>query len=186
MKDKQEIRRAFLARRRALSPSYRQAASGEMCRILEALPAFRKAPLVLGYCAVKEEVDLTPLWVCALQQGKRVAFPRCVGRKIRFSCVNSLSDLVIAEYGIPAPPADADVLEDFSEAFVVTPALTADENGTRLGYGGGFYDRFLADNTVRDTLCPVYAELFSQTPLLREAFDVPVSTVITEHGVVLK
>ncbi len=180
MSEKRELRRALLLRRAALSREYRLRASRAIAEKIMASDLWQKARTVLAYFPVGEELFLVPLWERALAEGKRVAFPRCENGEMRFVAVTSLVELTEDAYRIPAPPEEGETVETFEATLAVVPALSADREGFRLGYGGGYYDRFLQKHPEVVTLCAIYDELFSPVPLIREPFDVPVQAVLTE------
>lgn len=181
---KKEQRRFLLARRKALSEQYRKEASERICRHVAKSDAWQKADTVFAYCPVGEEVDLTALWECALGQGRRIAFPRCVNGEMVFLQVQSLSELVPDAYGIPAPKAFAQEVLPTLDTLCIVPALSVDEKGYRMGYGGGYYDRFLAKHETLFTLCAVYAQM-QVGDVCREECDRRVKAFVNENGVCL-
>ena len=180
--EKRAVRRELKQRRRDLGEACRREASEEMARRVAVHPEFCERDLILGYYPVGEEIDLVSLWEKTLSMGKRLAFPRCTENTLRFYEVCALSELTSAEFGIPAPSLDAKEVTDFFGALCVVPALSCDKAGVRMGYGGGFYDRFLQHAEGVYTICCVFDDLFSAEPLVREAHDVCMDTIITERG----
>ena len=180
--EKRALRRELKQRRADLGKAKRESASLEMARRVAEHPEFDARDLILGYYPVGEEIDLVPLWEEVLRRGKRLAFPRCFEGTLRFFEVRALSELIPAEYGIPSPPDTAEEVRDVQKALCVVPALSCDRSGVRMGYGGGYYDRFLQNARGVYTICCVFDDLFSPTPLVREKHDVCVDTIITERG----
>ena len=112
----------------------------------------------------------------ALLDGKRIAVPKCYGDEMRFIWMEDLSKVEKGYAGIPEPVADGPVADD-PTALVLMPGLAFDKSGRRIGYGGGFYDRFLAAEPGHPTLALCYD--FQMLPELEtEEFDIPVDTVI--------
>lgn len=134
-------------------------------------PAFLDAKNVMLYYPLKYEINLLPL----LSEKKDFYFPRVEGEKLLVcpACNNfKLSKLKINE------PCSTPVCPDVLDLIVV-PALAVDKQGYRLGYGGGFYDRFLAENKNITTITPVLKEfVFDKLPT--EGFDVPISYILTD------
>ena len=98
---------------------------------------------------------------------------------MKFIKINSLSDLQPGAYGI-LEPKDGEEITDFTDSVCITPALSFDEKGYRLGYGGGYYDRFLADYTgVSVGIC--YEEFIGG--IVTEEYDLPVDIVVTEEDI---
>ena len=117
-----------------------------------------------------------PMLQKALEDGKKVAVPKVYGDEMRFLYLNDLSRVEIGYCGIPEPIDDAPVADD-PTALVLMPGLAFDEAGHRIGYGGGFYDKFLASEPGHPTLALCYAfQMVDQIPT--EEYDIPVDVVL--------
>jgi 5-formyltetrahydrofolate cyclo-ligase len=140
---KATLRRLVLARRAALGPAERIAAAGAVADALLALPEVRAAPVVLGFVPFGTEIPLEPALERVLASGKRLLVPYVDGERLRAAAVASLEELAPGFRGIREPVRRTPV--DPGEAGVVlVPGVAFDATGRRLGYGGGFYDAFLA------------------------------------------
>lgn len=180
---KSELRRECMTRRLSLSPAQKEAADRAICDAIAAHPVFLEADLILAFSPVRGEVDLTPLYRNALARGTALAFPRCVECEMIFHLVKSTDELFPDRFDIPAPTANAPVAHPCcytKKTLCLMPGLAASKDGTRLGYGGGFYDRFLATFTGI-TMFPVYESLLFST-LPTEETDKRVMHIITEKG----
>ncbi len=112
----------------------------------------------------------------ALADGKRVAVPKVYGDQMKFIYLDDLSQVAKGYAGIPEPIADEPVAQD-ETALVLMPGLVFDPQGHRIGYGGGFYDKFLSAEPNHPTLALCYD--FQVLPHLdTEAHDIPVDTVL--------
>lgn len=143
---KQALRRRFKERRRAMSPQRKAASDRMIAARLRGLRCYRKAETVLAYVSMPIEVSTEEIIDTALADRKRVAVPYCVPgtREMRFYLIDSRDELRPGSFGVPEPQPDpARLLRDFSRSVCVVPALSCDRLGHRLGYGGGYYDRFL-------------------------------------------
>ena len=117
-----------------------------------------------------------PMLEQALREGKRVAVPKCFGDEMRFIWMEDLSRVDKGYAGIPEPIADGPVADD-ERALVLMPGLAFDPQGHRIGYGGGFYDKFLAREGNHPTLALCYDfQVFDH--LETEEFDIPVDQVL--------
>ena len=144
---KNEIRAAMRARRKAVTPEARKAASEELSRRLfvenrELGAAISKKGPIAVYLASKEEIDLTDFIAAALSFGCAVAAPRWNGTEYELVRIENLETLVKGPHGILEPPAGPVVQPNDVRAWLV-PGLAFTKEGGRLGYGGGWYDRFL-------------------------------------------
>ena len=127
-------------------------------RILES-EAFRRAETVLLYAPVRGEIDLLPLVAVCRKMGKAVGLPVCLeDRKMVFLSLAEGEGLVKGRYGIPVPREGSRPITPDGNTLCILPALTADANGNRLGYGGGYYDRFL-EHFAGTTMVAVYEKL---------------------------
>ena len=178
---KAALRATQKARRAAIDAADKAMADAALCAQAATLPVFRDAELILGFYPMAGEVDLRPLYDLALQQGKAIAFPRCEGTRMTFHRVASLAALTPGRFGILTPPADAPVAVPTASTLCLLPALAATKDGARLGYGGGFYDRFLQSSPCR-TLLPIYHALLVAT-LPCEPTDIFAEIILTEKGV---
>ena len=135
------------ARIAALDAAYDKAAGEGIVRRLTAHPAWAAADSVFCYVGRRGEIDTRPLLRAALEAGKTLAVPLCMGPgMMQARAVRSLEELAPAgPYGIPEPPAGAPKVPPQRLALCVLPCLAAAPDGTRLGYGGGYYDRYLED-----------------------------------------
>ena len=116
-------------------------------RILR-LNTYKNCRTLLTYVSSEIEVDTRKLLKTALDDGKIVGVPRCVpqSREIEFYIINSISDLSAGAYSIPEPdPLKCEKLIDYNSSVCIIPGLVFDKRGYRLGYGKGYYDRFLSD-----------------------------------------
>lgn len=109
-------------------------------RIYEEI-VFQKAEVLYCYVSYNQEVMTKPLIHRALEVGKRVAVPKVVGQEMEFFYLNSLDELAPGYQGIEEPTCESIAREE--EALMILPGLAFDQTGNRVGYGGGFYDRYL-------------------------------------------
>lgn len=135
--------------RRGLGPVCRAEIDAAVAARVRKTPEWEAAPIVLAYLSVREEVDTRGLVRAAWDAGKAVAAPRVTGpRALAWYRVEPRDALEVSRMGIEEPPASDARLVEVGElpptALALVPALAFDERGYRLGYGGGFYDAFLA------------------------------------------
>lgn len=174
-------RKQFKALRRTMPQSQKENFDLEIFKKVCALPEYKNADTIFAYVSTAIEIDTLRIIEDALQNGKTVAVPRCVAgtRNMEFYKIETLRELEEGAYGILEPPANPQKKqENFKSGLCIVPALCYDKEGYRLGYGGGYYDRFLPQfqgNTVGLT----YEVCFLDT-LSRGRYDCAVQTVVTE------
>ena len=174
--NKQELRRTIRERKRAMTEEEIVERSNALAEKFYNSPAYQAASTIYGYLPYNQEVRTVPMLQRALDDGKRVAVPKVYGEEMRFIYLDDLTQVSKGYAGIPEPIADAPVAED-KQALVLMPGLAFDPQGHRIGYGGGFYDRFLAQEPHHPTLALCY-EFQMQAHLDTEEFDIPVDTVL--------
>lgn len=179
MNDKSALRQWAKAARQGWEEEYRQRADAAIARRVLDMEAWRAAETVFAYVSVGYEIDTRALIGAALAQGKRVYAPRCVGRGVMEArLLRGLHELRPAAFGLLEPTESAPAIAPEAIDVLLVPCLAADRDGYRLGYGGGYYDRFLAKaQGVSICLCRARA-LMPSVP--RDAHDAPVDFVITE------
>ena len=116
----------------------------------------------------------------ALRDGKTVAVPNCDSGEMLFYQINSLDSLSSGKFGIPTVATDGKKpFENFDGALCVVPALGLDRQGNRLGYGGGYYDRFLAAHEV--TALAICRERCIYDYLPTDPHDIRIHLALTER-----
>lgn len=194
--EKARLRPLCMATRDRVRGEERQAAEAAMMDALFRLPVWDRVDVICGYVSTKGEIDLLPLWRHAAALGKQYALPCTVsGRsegKMIFRAVQGYDPgaLAAGRFGIPEPGRDCPILEDadLDGALMIVPGLSFDESGHRIGYGGGYYDRFLAGCRARGVkilTVGLVPEDCMAVSLPHEDFDVPVDLVLTGKRLVV-
>lgn len=142
MMTKKEIRKQVLDERRALDEESAILASQVICRKVMGLPAYDEAENICLYVPVNNEVDVMLLADEAESAGKKVWLPKVNGEDMDFRAYEGEDRLEEGAYHIPEPVSD-EMLEDFANALVIMPGAVFTPERDRIGYGGGYYDRFL-------------------------------------------
>lgn len=174
--DKTELRREIRARKRAMTEAEIEERSARLAQLFFASRAYQNAKTIYGYLPYNQEVRTVPMLERALKDGKKVAVPKVYGEEMKFLYLDDLTAVAKGYAGIPEPIADEPVAHD-ETALVLMPGLAFDPQGHRIGYGGGFYDKFLAAEPNHPTLALCYE--FQMLPKLDvEDHDIPVDTVL--------
>ena len=174
---KKEYRAFIRGCKQRMTPQDIAKRSMTLCRMVLETEAYRRAKTIYGYLPFNQEVDLHALLQEALDEGKQVALPKCYGRDMRFILVQDLSDIRHSAFGVPEPAADGPAAAD-KAGLVIVPGLVFDRRGYRIGYGGGYYDRFLSLEPDHPTIGLCYDfQLVDQ--LEPDAHDIPVDIVFS-------
>ena len=174
--DKQALRKQIREQKRAMTEAQIVEKSEKLAALFFASQAYREASTIYGYLPYNQEVRTVAMLQRALDDGKKVAVPKCYGDEMKFIYLTDLSRVEKGYCGIPEPVADEPVAND-SAALVLMPGLAFDPQGHRMGYGGGFYDKFLEKEPNHPTLALCYDfQMFDH--LQTEAHDIPVDTVL--------
>ncbi len=181
---KSEIRNEYKQKRKTIPQEQKLTMDSEICKRFLTLSSYRFADTVLLYSPLKYEIDTRIIAEDALAKGKKVAFPRCVeNNEMVYHYIENLDQLESGMYGIQEPNKDLPLYESGSgHTICVLPAICYDKRGYRLGYGKGYYDRFLSKfKGVKAGL--VYSD-FIIDEIPNGKFDLPSDIVVTEKRVI--
>lgn len=174
--DKKALRRQVREWKRAMTAEQIDAASADLCEQFLNTDLYFHAKTIYGYLPYNQEVRTVPIIAKALADGKRVAVPKVYGDEMRFIYIDGFDNLEKSEKGIPEPIEDGPIGDD-PTALVIMPGIAFDKDGHRIGYGGGYYDKFLASEPNHQTIALCYDfQVFPQ--LETEEFDIPVDLVL--------
>ncbi|HEY3311629.1 MAG TPA: 5-formyltetrahydrofolate cyclo-ligase [Anaerolineales bacterium] len=178
--EKQLLRRQCRHTRLALGEATHRQASQEICAHIARWTLFRQACSVLTYMPIKAEVDLRPL----LEEfpGKAWVLPRIdeSDHSMSFHAYDPLQ-LVKHVFGMQEPAAHLPLIAPGEIELALIPGLAYDRQGWRLGYGGGYFDRFLAGFKGASLGVTYQALLLEALP--RGEYDLPVGWLVTEQGI---
>lgn len=183
---KNAIRAEYKELRRAMDKDIKAERDRKICETATGLVSFRYADFVLLYAATEDEIDIYEIARVALERGKKIAFPRCrkEDHTMKYHIVESLDQLAPDSYGIKEPSEDLPVYDpetSTGSAICFVPGLVYDKAGYRVGYGKGFYDRFLS-SFKGSSIGVVYSD-FIMPKVPRGRFDMKVDILLSEKGV---
>ena len=174
--DKRELRKSIRDQKRAMTLQMVEQASTELARQFFVTEQYQTAKTIYGYLPYNQEVRTVPILEQALLDGKKVAVPKVYGDTMRFIYLDDLTQVAPSEMGIPEPIGDEPIAED-PTALVLMPGLAFDKKGNRMGYGGGYYDRFLAAEPEHPTIALCYSfQMVDAIPA--DDYDIPVDLVL--------
>lgn len=147
MNSKKQLRSQLKVYRLSLDRDLKAASDKAIFENVINTDAYRSCSQLLVYVSGDIEVDTRLLIRQALADGKSVLAPRCISgtNLMDFCLIRSFDDLEEGAYGIYEPKAGCEIISEFSDALCIVPALAFDNNGYRIGFGKGFYDRFLSE-----------------------------------------
>ena len=179
---KKALRLAVLEQRRAMSADFRSEADRIITEKVLAHPAFAAAKTVFAYVSMPHEVGTALLLQEIFAAGKTLGLPVCnmQSHTMQFYRLDALGELAGGAYRIPVPPASPErLLTPDIDTVMIVPMLSFDDEGHRLGAGGGYYDRFLAANRIQ-TIGICYADC-KKKQLPADGFDLTLDCCITEQ-----
>jgi 5-formyltetrahydrofolate cyclo-ligase len=179
---KDKIRKQVLDARFKLTPEQRRVKSAEIEAKLFGLPGYRAASIVMFYASFQSEVETHHMIRRALAEGKRVVLPKVKGKDLELFEIKSFDkDVLPGAWGIPEPkggmPAE---LKDIS--LIVVPGAAFDEQGNRIGYGAGFYDKLLPLYKGKTVALAFELQIASEVPA--DAHDIPMQMIVTEKRII--
>ena len=174
---KKQIRRLALLTRKRLSAEQVRERSSLICRRVVQTEPFRQAETVCVYIPIRNEVDTAGIIEACRTAGKRTAAPRICEGEMEFYYFSSLEDLKEGSFGILEPAGEERVQ---SKALIVMPGAVFDRERHRIGYGGGYYDRYLQQHPEHETIAIAYeCQILDEIPF--EEHDIIPRRLITEN-----
>lgn len=181
-KVKSDLRNGFKDKRTGMTEEVKIAMDSEIQSRFLTLRQYMYCKTVFTYVSKDIEVDTIALIRAAWANGKRVAVPRCVTdtREMDFYYITSIDDLEEGAFGVLEPITDkCEKVTDFSSGLCIVPGLSFDAEGYRLGYGKGYYDRFLS-KFHGDTVGLCYSNCI-KWKLPHGYYDRPVDMIVTDR-----
>lgn len=189
METKNSIRKQILLLRNAMTPDDCLEKSRQITEKVLSLPVVKDAEYILCYAAYKSEVMTQDLIGGLLQTGKQVYLPRVSGEEMEFYRVSSLLELSEGYKGIPEPAGNC--MDSFTrelweqnkkKTVMLLPGAAFSEAGARIGYGKGYYDRYLERIPCTDRIALCY-ELQMVEDIPSDDHDIPVTVIVTEEKI---
>ena len=176
-----ELRKEYLSRRRALSSASVLKASDIIFKKLICLEEYANADDILIYSSCDNEVMTDKIIKYSLYENKNVFLPKCIDSRImEFYKITGLSDLNRGMYGIPEP-VGGDKYVNNESSLCIVPAICFDKRGFRLGYGKGYYDRFLSRFSGFTVGIAIDEFILEKLPIIRT--DISVKRIVTDKKI---
>ena len=174
--DKKTLRQQIRKLKQTMTPAQIADKSRRLQELFLQTEEYRSAKTLYMYLPYNQEVRTVPILEQAVADGKTVAVPKVYGDTMQFIQITSMDQTAPGYSGIPEPIADGPIASD-PTALVLMPGLAFDKEGRRIGYGGGYYDKFLAAEPDHPTVALCYDfQILDSLPL--DNFDIPVDRVL--------
>lgn len=177
--EKKKVRKEIKQQIAGLSEEYCRTADAEIQRNTAEFLKKYPADMIFCFVGTLQEIDTKPILKEILRDGKRLGVPKCVGKGIMDVYeIRSLDELQPGSYGILEPKEGCPLIKPEEIELALVPCLSCNEDGWRLGYGGGFYDRYLVRTRAkRAVLC---RSVLMRDNIPRDELDLQMDAVITE------
>jgi 5-formyltetrahydrofolate cyclo-ligase len=178
--EKTSLRKVLLERRDTTSYDFIKLASNKIYNRLKQVEIFGNAKKIACYYPIGSEVQTQDIMQDLLGSGKEIGLPKVVENNLSFRKIEGLKDLEKGSYGIMEPKENCSELEGIEIVLVPTVGIT--KNGVRLGYGYGYYDRFLASSNAK-TISLIYSkQLVKSIPFYEK--DIKIDWIVTEEKII--
>lgn len=179
--DKNQLRKALRKKRRAIPQDKKVIYDNAISEKIIISDYFKNAHQVLVFSSTDNEFDTSIIISQCRRENKHIFYPVCKDDKgnMSFYRCDSDDDLQIGMYSIPEPKAYCEEYKPQKNDIVIVPCLSIDKNFYRIGYGKGYYDRFL-QNFNGISICPCYEELITEC-LPTDKNDIKVDIIVTEN-----
>ncbi len=180
--NKNELRKNIKDKSALLSEEYIKASSDKIEKIFLESSDYKNCESLFVFVSTDKEPDTSVIIKTALKEGRKVYVPKCFenGKMIPIE-ITEKTEFEKGFAGIYEPKGCGYTAEFPRIDLAVVPCVSADLNGNRLGHGGGFYDRYLSENSVKKA-CLCFGELLSNE-IVTEKHDVKMDCLITENGI---
>lgn len=182
---KRSLRSQLLAQRRALDHDAWQASSHNAQQNLLSLEEYQCSECIALYAPAHNETDTADILAHAFEAGKRVLYPAVCGQHMVFRLVEGLHSLQQGTFGILEPCAVGPDHQADEADLIVVPGVAFDHAGHRIGYGKGFYDRFLQHPGLKAHLIGLCHDFqLLETPIPGEQHDIPMEIIVSDRRII--
>lgn len=176
---KREIRKKYKTARNQMNEQQVSVLSEKICKYVMESDIFQCAEYILAYYPLGNEADVRRIVETAWEMGKHVAFPKVFGDSMAYFETRDFSELHPGTFGVMEPEETKEV--SWEQALILTPGVAFDRNGNRMGFGKGYYDKYLSGYPECVTIGVAYdMQMAEEIPV--EETDVPLDFMVTELG----
>ncbi len=178
--NKKSIRKLYKSIRNSIDESKKTESDRRIFTRFINSPDYQNSDLILIYVSFGSEADTKDIIEYSLNNNKRVAVPHCDEKNMSFFEIKTLEELKTGKFGIPTVETGNNLpVNSFENALCVVPGVCFDLKGNRVGYGGGFYDRFLCEHKIPTVALTYEICLCDNIPY--EEYDVKIDALVTEN-----
>ncbi|MBP1950897.1 5-formyltetrahydrofolate cyclo-ligase [Virgibacillus litoralis] len=180
---KSELRKNAISMLKSLSEAERKNIEEKLTQNIVNSDFWKQSAVVGITISNGFEWNTKPIIEIAWQEGKSICVPKCQPkeRKLEFYKINTYDQLEVVYYNLLEPiPEKTEKIDKRVIELLIVPGLLFDDNGFRIGFGGGYYDRFLSDFSNKKVSIASNKQIVGELP--SEPFDIPVDKIITESG----
>lgn len=177
---KAQLRKYFLEARKSMTIESVNAFSNVICSYILESDLYKKAQTILAYMPIRNEVDTVPIIRQCLEDGKNLYLPKVQGKEMIFYKIDSFDDLHAGAFGILEPKERNPI--DRREGLMLVPGVAFSKGGFRIGYGGGYYDRYLEKDHGFTTVGLLY-ELQLSDDISPDIHDIQLHYIVTEKEI---
>jgi len=184
---KKNLRKNFISLRKNISASQKEKFDLQICANFLSIEEIHHSDTIFAYYSLQEEAGTKKIISHLLASGKKIALPRVIPKTnqlIWHYVADTYNDIQSGSYGILEPLEHLPVVNAVEKGIVLVPGVSFDRYGSRLGFGAGYYDRFLSENTglIKVGLC--YSIQLFQTKLPAEKHDARMDIIVTEEEII--
>ncbi|HET9009553.1 MAG TPA: 5-formyltetrahydrofolate cyclo-ligase [Nitrosarchaeum sp.] len=178
--EKISLRRLLLEKRDGTSYDLMKIASKSIQKKLKKIESFKNAQKIGAYYPIGSEVLTQDIMQEALSDGKEVFLPKVVGKNMEFRRIENFSNLENGSFDIMEPRDECPINNNLD--VILVPTVGISPKGVRLGYGHGFYDRFLAENKIETISLTLEKQIVKNIP--HSDHDIIIDWIVTEDRVI--
>ena len=190
--NKTQQRQYFKNLKNTISPEDKNCLDKKIIDNLLTIKEFENAKIVMAYLANNIEVNIDEVLLNLIKSNKKVALPKCTDASkstMNFYFVNDFSNLIVGKYNIREPRDENNLFKcngDFIKKHIVMllPGIAFDLKGYRLGYGKGYYDRYLHSLNIEILKIGLCYSMTLADEIIKDDNDVPVDVIVTDDGVI--
>ena len=177
--EKESLRKLLLQKRENTSSDFLEIASGKIQKKLKKIKDFRDAQKVGAYYPIGNEVQTNELIQELLSNGKEVFLPKTIGAEMEFRKINDFASLEKGNFDIMEPKDNCE--KDNKLDILLVPTVGISVDGVRLGYGHGFYDKFLTKYSIPTISLVMEKQIVKKIP--RSTHDILIDWIVSEERV---